>query len=296
MVSRRLGAPGIRDVAGAATMDDAVKYLGATAYGHDLAPGAGLAAAQRSVTATLLWHLRVLAGWQPRTGTAALRLLASGFEIANIDARLRALSAPEQPPSPPPYRLGALATAWPRLSAATSPDGLRAALAGSAWGDPGDGSPAAVATGLRISAAQRTAAAVPQAARWAAGRLALLVGREVFLAGRRLTEPSARRAARLLGPEAMRAGSWAEFAGRLPATARWAVAGVEEPAGLWRAELLWWTRLEQDGLELLRDAGLDSSPVVGAVAVLSADAWRVRAALELAARGGGSPEVLDAPV
>jgi hypothetical protein len=36
--------------------------------------------------------------------------------------------------------------------------------------------------------------------------------------------------------------------------------------------------------------------VVGAVAVLSVDAWRVRAALELAARGGGSLEVLDAVV
>jgi vacuolar-type H+-ATPase subunit C/Vma6 len=133
MVSRRLGATGIRDVAGAATLDDAVKYLGATAYGHDLAPRAGLAAAQRSVAVTLLWHLRVLAGWQPRTGAAALRLLASGFEIANIDARLRALSAPEQPPGPPPYRLGALATAWPRLSAATSPDGLRARVLRRHW-------------------------------------------------------------------------------------------------------------------------------------------------------------------
>jgi hypothetical protein len=73
------------------------------------------------------------------------------------------------------------------------------------------------------------------------------------------------------------------------------VDGIGTPADLWRAEIRWWSRLRQEGLELLHGSGLDSSPVVGAVAVLSADAWRVRAALELAARGGGSLEVLDAP-
>ncbi len=38
-----------------------------------------------------------------------------------------------------------------------------------------------------------------------------------------------------------------------------------------------------------------SAPVIGSVAVLAADAWRVRAALEVAARGGpGSPGALEA--
>jgi hypothetical protein len=35
---------------------------------------------------------------------------------------------------------------------------------------------------------------------------------------------------------------------------------------------------------------------VGCAAVLAADAWRVRAALESAARGGGLTEVFDATI
>ncbi|MEU2738809.1 hypothetical protein ABZ656_26425 [Streptomyces sp. NPDC007095] len=137
MLSRCLGA-GAQDVAGAVTLDDALRYLGATAYGHDLGSEADLADAQRAVSATLLWHLRVLAGWQPRAGATAIRLLASGFEIANVDDHARALSgATPSPPARRPYGLGALATAWPRLSHTGSPAELRAAMAGSAWGDPG---------------------------------------------------------------------------------------------------------------------------------------------------------------
>ncbi|WBO62193.1 hypothetical protein [Streptomyces camelliae] len=293
MSSRCLGVSGARDVAGAATLADALRYLGATPYRRGLDAEAGLVGAQRAVSATLLWHLRVLAGWQPRAGAVMLRLLASGFEIANVDDHARVLLGGEWLPAVRPYRLGALATAWPRLSEAGSPAELRAVLAGSAWGDPGADSPAAVAVGMRIAAAQRTAAAVPQAVPWAAGRLALLVGREVFLADRVLTTPSARRAARVLGSEAMGAASFPDFLRRLPVTARWVVDGIEAPADLWRAETRWWIRLEQDGHELMRGSGLGSSPVVGAVAVLSADAWRVRGALELAARGGGSLEALD---
>lgn len=293
MVSRCLGVSGARDVAGAATLADALRYLAATPYRRDLDAEAGLAGAQRAISATLLWHLRVLAGWQPRAGTAMLRLLASGFETANVDDHARVLSGAEHLPAVRPYRLGALATAWPRLSEAGSPAELRAALAGSMWGDPGADSAAAVAVGIRIAAAQRTAAAVPQAVYWAAGRLALLVGREVFLADRALTPPSARRAARVLGSEAVGAASFPDFVRRLPATARWVMDGIETPEDLWRGETRWWIRLQRDGRDLMRGSGLGSSPVVGAVALLSADAWRVRGALELAARGGGSLEALD---
>ncbi|MEU9124978.1 V-type ATPase subunit [Streptomyces sp. NPDC048506] len=296
MLSRCLGISGARDVAGAATLDDALRYLAATPYRRDLDSEAGLADAQRAVSATLLWHLRVLGGWQPRAGAAVLRLLASGFEIANVDDHARALSAAEPRPPAKPYRLGSLAIAWPRLSGTSSPAELRAALARSVWGDLGADSAAGVAIGMRITAAERTAAGVPQAVHWAAGRLALLVGREMFLADRALTPSSARRAARVLGSEAVGAASFPDFLRRLPATARWVVDGIGTPADLWRAETRWWIRLEQDGRDLMRGSGLGSSPVVGAVAMLSADAWRVRGALELAARGGGSLEDFDALV
>ncbi|MFE9008068.1 V-type ATPase subunit [Streptomyces sp. NPDC007875] len=291
MLSRALGREKAAEVASAPGLDDAVRCLSATAYGHDLLPGASLADAQQAVGATLLWHLRVLAGWQPPRGANALRLLASGFEIANTRDHLRALTGSGAPRAP--YRLGTLATAWPRLARTRSPQELRAALAASAWGDPGAGSPAAVATGMRVSATVRTAAALPEAVRWAAGRLALLVGREVFVAHHPMTPASARRAGRLLGTAAVTATSYPDFRQRLPATARWAVNGVESAGDLWQAETRWWDRVEEDGRELLHGARLGSAPVVGAVAVLSTDAWRVRGALELAARGGGRLEVMD---
>jgi hypothetical protein len=60
------------------------------------------------------------------------------------------------------------------------------------------------------------------------------------------------------------------------------------PAGAapWRAEAAWRARVEDEGLRLLRTSGLDRGAVLGAVTVLACDAWRVQAALEIAARGG----------
>lgn len=302
--TRCLGAGGLREVAASTTLDDALRYLAATPYRHDLTPGATAAEAQRAVSATLLWHLRVLAGWQPATGADAVRALAAGFELSNTEHHLRALAAdPRQPGSerldPPPYRLGALATAWTRLARTRTPSELRTALAASVWGDPGGDSPAAVATGMRVSAALRLAATVPDAARWAAARLALLFSREAFVVGRRMPDVSVRRAARLLGPRAVGAGSYADFRQALPATARWLLDDIDEAADLWRAEARWWNAVERDGRELLRRSRFGPQPVVGAVALLSVDAWRTRGALELAAQGGGPAdwpaEVLDAP-
>ncbi len=293
MLSRALGAERAGQVASAPGLDAAVRYLSASAYGHGLPSEASVAEAQRAVAETLVWQLRVLAGWQPPSGVTALRLLACGFEIANAEDHLRTLT--DGGPPRPPYRLGTLATAWPRLALTGSPQELRAALAASAWGDPGAATPAAVAVGMRVSAAVRTATAVPEAARWAAGRLALLVGRETFVARRSLTRASALRAGRLLGTDAMAASSYPDFQRHLPPAARWAVAGVEGPSELWRAEWRWWHRLDEDGRGLTHGARLGRAPVVGAAAVLSADAWRARGALELAARGGGRWEAFDAP-
>ncbi|MFJ4696212.1 V-type ATPase subunit [Streptomyces sp. NPDC088766] len=302
--TRCLGAEGIGQVASAGGLDDALRYLAATPYRRDVTPGTTPAEAQRAVSTTLLWHLRVLAGWQPADGTDAVRALAAGFEISNTEHRLRALTADPEPPGgqrlhPPPYRLGALSIAWTRVAAARSPSELRTALAASAWGDPGGDPPAAIATGMRVAAALRLAAAVPGAQRWAAARLALLLGREVFVVGRRLPDVSAHRAARLLGPRAVAAASYAEFRQALPATAGWLLEDVEDAAGLWRAEARWWDAVERDGRELLRRARFGPQPVVGAAALLSADAWRTRGALELAARGGGpgdrTGDVFDGP-
>ncbi|MFI1566528.1 hypothetical protein ACH4ZX_26325 [Streptomyces sp. NPDC020490] len=290
MAAGRAGPDTARRLAAAPSLSDALRELAGTFYRRGLDVTAGAADAQRAVSEALVWQLRVLAGWQPRPGTVAVRLLASAFEIENTHHHLRALSGG---PRRAPYRLGALSTAWPRLSRTTSPAGLRAVLATSAWGDPGAESPAAVVTGMRLSAAARTAANVPRAARWAAGQAALLVAREVHLTGRRLTGPAGRHAASLLGPAALRAPSFTGFRDRLAAPARWALADVERPQDLWRAEARWWPAVEGEALGMLRRARLDASPVVAAAAVLGVDAWRVRAGLECAAQGGRALEAFD---
>ncbi|MEU6379868.1 hypothetical protein [Streptomyces sp. NPDC046909] len=290
MAVGRLGPDGARALADAATLSDALRALAGTPYGRALDAEAGTAEAGRAVFGVLLWQLRVLAGWQPRLGVAAVRQLAAGFEIANTRDHLYVLSGE---PRPAPYRLGALSTAWPRLAGARSPGEVRAVLTASGWGDPGGESAATVVTGMRLSADARLVTDLPPAARWAAGDAALLVARESFLLGRRLTGRAAGYAERILGRSAVRASSYVDFRAHLPSVARWALEGAERPADLWRAEARWWLAVERDGLRMLHRARFDVSPVVGATAVLTVDAWRVRAALVAAAHEGRAREDFD---
>ncbi|MFJ8601692.1 hypothetical protein ACIREM_23845 [Streptomyces shenzhenensis] len=293
LVSRSPGTEVVREIAESATLVDARRCLASTPYARNVRTADGLLEVQRAVTAGLLWHLRVLAGWLPRGGARLLVPLAAGFEIANVAHRF---AGPEdrRTAAPEPYRLGALETAWRRLERAGTPAQLRAALTASPWGDPGGDTPWALLTGMRMAAARRTAAAVPPARRWAQGRAALLAARELFLYGRSLPEPVRRDAARLLGARAAAAASYPEFRDRLPAAARRVLTEAAEPDGLWRAEARWWRTVHSDGTAMLRDGQNGPRVVVGAVAVLSVDAWQVRAALESAARGGRPGEVFDA--
>ncbi|MFF4546604.1 hypothetical protein [Streptomyces sp. NPDC001435] len=293
LANRYPGADGAREIAACATLDDALRSLAATPYSRYVRTAVGLPQAQRAVTATLLWHLRVLAGWLPRGGARLLVPLAAGFEIANVASRLLAQDG-RRTEAAEPYRLGALETAWRSLERAGTPAELRATLATSPWGDPGGDTPWALVTGMRMAAARRTAVVVPHARPWAEGRAALLIARELFVHRRTVSTTVRRDAARLLGARALSADTYQEFREGLPAATRWVVADVAEPGGLWRAEAGWWRRVHNDGAVMLRDARHGPGVVVGAVAVLSVDAWRVRAALESAARGGRPGEVFDA--
>lgn len=290
LARRRLGASGARRLATSPGLPDALASLGATPYAHDLGGGQTLAEAEHGVGATLLWHLRVLAGWLPAEGADVIRLLARGFEVANVDEHLQALRAQ---PAEPAYRLGALSTCWSRLAVTTSVVDLRRVLSTSPWGDPGTAEPWAVHVGMCLAWADRLVFRIPEAAAWARAAACLLVLRTTMLEGRRLPDPLAARASYVLGAAFMDAASGgsanlAGLAARLPAGARWALDGVAQPQDLWRAESNWWHRVERDGFGLLRRPSYDRSPVVGAVAVLAVDAWRVRAALEAAARGGAA--------
>jgi hypothetical protein len=147
---------------------------------------------------------------------------------------------------------------------------------------------------MRIAWAERVVAAVPAAVPWAQGAAALVVAREVVARGRRLPAGAAASARRLLGAAALDVASLADLVAAVGSRAAWALRGTAELEELWRAEARWWARVESDALRLLSRPELGFTPVVGAVAAAAVDAWRVRGALELAARGGGPLEMFDA--
>jgi hypothetical protein len=94
----------------------------------------------------------------------------------------------------------------------------------------------------------------------------------------------------VVGRPAVTANNFVDLAEALPGNSRWAVAEVAGNGELWRAEARWWRRVDHDGMALVRRSTPGRAVLVGSVAVLAADAWRVRAALERAARGGGPGE------
>jgi hypothetical protein len=290
LVRRQIGAGAARQLAACRSLGDALKMLAATPYGANIQPGQALAEAQHEVAGTLLWNLRVLAGWLPRDGVRLLRTLAAWFELANVDELLQTIAGR---PAGAEFRLGALATAWPRLRQAASTGELRIALAASAWQDPGWDTAQAVRLGMRARWAEQVAELGDPARAWAAGAAALLLAGEQFTAGRAADPAVMGGALHLLGAAASQAGTLDELARGLPPRARWVLTGITSPAGLWRAEAALMSRVEQDGLRLLRTAGLDRGAVLGAVAVMACDAWRIRAALEIAARGGAPLEAYD---
>ncbi|WP_099023937.1 hypothetical protein [Mycolicibacterium palauense] len=291
LLRRRLGVAGTRAVASMSSLADAQHALAEGPYGRGVVAGQTPAQTEHAVSATVLWHLRVLAGWQPREGARALRCLAAGFEAANIVAHARTLAGADPLPV---FDLGSLATAWPRLAQTGSPGELRMALSESLWGDPGGESPADIAAAVRVSWAVRVATTVPEAASWARGGLALLIAHRTLVQGRRLPETVATRSARVVGAAAATSSDLVSLVAALPRAARWSITGIDDVDELWRAEARWWARLDRDGLQLLTGTGFSRARPVGAAAVLAADAWRCRAALGMAARGGGPMDAYDA--
>lgn len=291
LLHHRVGVAGARRVAALGSLDEALRMLGSTPQVRGIHPGQTLAQAQQVIAAAVLWDLRVLAGWLPRGGVRLLRVLAGWFEIANTDELLVTISGGQAGTL---FQLGALATSWPQLRKASSPATLRAALAASAWGDPGAESTLALRLGMRARWAARAADVGGPARTWASGGAALVAAGERFAAGRPVPPAVTAFLQRLLGETAVSAGTMEEMAAALPERARWALAGITSPAGLWRAEAAWWARVERDATAMLRASVNDSTPVLGAAAVLAADAWRIRAALEAAARGGGPGGALGA--
>ncbi|MEV0267869.1 hypothetical protein AB0H43_03765 [Hamadaea sp. NPDC050747] len=290
MARRRLGVTAARALGRSASLTEALAALAASPYGRHVRLAAGLAAAQHGVLDALLWNLRVLAGWLPPAGVRSLRALAGWFEIANVDEHVAQLTgrAAEEP-----FRLGVLGSAWPRLSETGSRPEVRRALAASAWGDPGSDDPSDISLTMRVAWARRVVSQVDQAVPWALGATGLLVAGHVHDAGGRLPETAARGVDALLGPEWAHARDLADLCDRLPARARWVLTDVHRPEQLWHAEAAWWRRLHTDGSRLIAGGRFGPDRPIGAVALLAADAWQVRAALALAARTDVEQEDAD---
>lgn len=315
MAQRRIGAGTCRDLAAVPGLQAALPRLADTVYGDELRSAQSLAQAQRATRRTVLWQLRVLAGWLPAGGTRLVRAAAAAFEADNIVALDRSLrrGKPAPPDSTEPrgandagvdfddgrdlnlggyFDLGGLATAWPRLRTAGTAEELRAGLASSPWGDPGpDAAPADLLTVVWLRRLASEAAAVRP---WAAAASVLICAR-LLLVNR--AEPGERLVALLrplIGTGWTGSNDLAELRGALPPASAQALDGVDVPADLWRAEATFAARVETDGFSLLR-AGLPGPDVVlGAMAVLATDAWRVRAALSAAAVNGASADSASA--
>lgn len=291
LLQHRVGAETVRLVARSDSLESAAGILAAAGVLPPLAQAPGLEGAQRAMAANLALQVRLLAAWLPRDGAGALRALASWFELANIEDRLAYLGGAELRM---PFELGVLSTVWADAAATQSADELRRLLAGSSWGDPGGTGSEDVHLALRLAWARRVSVQVPAARRWAAGAVALLLAGELFVAGRHADDDLVRRVR--LGRGWAGAATVAELRAALPPTAAWALAGVEQEAGLWQAELGWWRRVAADAEAMTRGRLEGSGVVVGAVALLAFDTMLLGTALAAAATGGGTQalEVVDA--
>jgi hypothetical protein len=284
LLSRAIG-PGLAGtIAGSPSLADGLAALAGTAYGERVRTGQDLTAAERGVAETLLWHLRILAGWLPAGGAALVRALAGWFELANIDARLAALAGDGR--EPVPFALGSLATAWGAAEQARTTEELADAVAGSAWTLPRAHAPAELAISLRVAWARRVAESAPAATDWVAGAGALLAARELFVAQSSEHIEQLRRYPGL-DDRALSLSMLAAFRDALGARAGWALRTISEPDELWRAELAWWDRVEEDSRLLLRRSD-DESAVLAAVALLAVDAQSTARALRSAAQSAGA--------
>ncbi|MGA7205405.1 MAG: hypothetical protein WBX27_12335 [Specibacter sp.] len=296
MAQRRVGAGASRVIAAEPTLDSALSALRESCYAERLHSTSGLAAAERAVQETVLWQLRVLAGWLPASGTALARAVAGAFEIENVVALAHQLDG--GPQAPEPFRLGSLETAWHRLAAATSEEELAVVLDTTAWGAVGGSGPSIVGpgqlgVGLRVAWARRLVSVAPSARPWYGAVCVLTAARSLGPGGVSAPPRLLHLVRPVLGSAWESAGSIGELRAALPPSLQRVLRDIASPQELWRAEARIHNDVEKDGFGLLRGSLPGPDVVLGAMMVLLLDAWRLRAALAAAASGAGSSEVLN---
>jgi hypothetical protein len=218
------------------------------------------------------------------------------MEIANIEGHAAHLAGLD---TEPPYRLGSLAVAWPRIAAANTPEQVRSALARSVWGDPGETDPTGMALGLRVAWARRLLQQAPETATWVKGSVAVLVARERFGFTRTINKPTGRVIDGLLGRKWRTASTLSALVDQLPGASSWpfldgSVLEVRDPNELWRAEIAVGRRVNRDAYRLANSGRYGQAAVTGALALLLLDLWRVLGAIQLAGRSPIPEEFFDA--
>jgi len=228
----------------------------------------------------------------PAGGTGLAQAAAGAFERDNVVALARRLDGGRA--TGDSFDLGALATSWRRLRTAASREELAQALRSSRWGETGSDAREVLPDVLTLVWLRRLVAVAPQARPWAGAACALIAARLVLVDSavprsrvRELVRPT-------LGRTWEAARDVAQFQACMPPWLQPVFRGIEAPEELWRAEAAMRATVEADGFRLLRSSPPGPGVVLGAIAVLAMDAWRVRAALAAAASGTGSSEVLDA--
>jgi len=288
---RRLGSAGAAAIAESGGLTGALKLLSNSPYGANLTPDCSVEDAQRHIAGTVLWNLRLIAGWLPPAGSSLLQPLAAWFEIANIEERLTYM---EGGGHPVPYQLGRLGTAWSDVARSTTPDAVRAAVARSRWGDPGTSDPGLMVLALRFRWAGWVASTAPDAAIWAATAAALLAARFRFSPSPSPLPAVARPYG--LPAEWRQATDPDQLRSMMPRQIAWVLNGVGGASDLWRAEARWWSRVRKDAAEILVRSRYGATVVVAAAALLAYDAWLTRAAVSAATRATLGKGVFDAIV
>jgi len=258
-------------VAATPDLEAAIATLAETRWIRDEVPAVTVEAAQREVYQSLLWHLRVLAGWLPAEGVEAIRSCLLWFEIRNIEDRLGYFAGA---PAEAMYELGRLGLISRRLESTGSAEDIRWLMHTSAWHDPGADDAYSIRIWLRHAWHQRVRDAAPELRVWADAATWLFAVRE--------------RVAQRPGAEVLAAAPPA-----LPSAWQWATSVQWSAQDLWRGEQRWWTQVREEGLKLLHKPVGTTGPVIGALTTLASSAHRIATALEVAAAGsrGGRIDV-----
>ena len=281
MAQQRVGAGGANRIAASGSLGNALTLLAPSIYGQRFATASSLIGYQHDISATILWQLRVLAGWIPAGGGGLTRAAAAGFELRNIAQCAQQIishSAPETR-----FDLGTLGTAAAQFQAATMMTELEQILRRSSWGDAGHPQTiGALVDTLTISWLRRLAATAPASRDWAQYATVLVAARTVLVDGHKPERRLVELTRPFIGTEWSHATNLTVFSKALPRSCSAIIEGVTSPDELWRAEARLGVIIEADAMRLLRDPLPGPDIVLGALAVLAVDAWRLRAAIALA--------------